>query len=226
MYRIFIILTVIGSVWGTNIIVNPSFEIWLDTLGVNLPFGWLSSELLYPGSATKDTNCNSGYYCVHLTGGDTMAFVSTVTVVRPGFSYEFAGYAFVPSAVGGSFVIQFLTMLGNPLGSPVLIPLYYSSGYRRYSRWVTAPDSAMFVSVSCVSLPGVSIYVDDVTLEDTAIVSVNEEEKTIFYPSINRKVVTTTAPRRVFSSATVFDALGRRVRHQVLQPGVYFLIER
>lgn len=83
--------------------------------------------------------------------------------MRAGFHYKFFGYARVPGFLAGSFVFQFLGLMGNPIGSPQLIPVYYSNGYRHYSPWATAPDSAIFLSVSCMSLPSAQIDVDDDT---------------------------------------------------------------
>ncbi len=69
-------LLAVAPVQALNIIPNPSFEYWIDTLGVHLPLGWLTSEPLHPGSAVKSTESHTGSYCVKLMGGDTAAFVS------------------------------------------------------------------------------------------------------------------------------------------------------
>ncbi len=83
--RLALLLWALGGIVFTadalNILPNPSFEFWMDTIGVHLPVGWLSSELRYPGSAVKDSLSNSGNYCVHLIGGDTSAFITTATLV-------------------------------------------------------------------------------------------------------------------------------------------------
>ncbi len=212
-----------GLAGAVNILPNPSFEVWLDTLGVNMPMGWLTSELLHPGSALKDTNCNTGNYCLRLVGGDTIAFATSLTIVRTGFSYEFAGYANVVGILGGSFVLEFLSLLGNPVGSPQLIPVYFSNGYRRYSRWITAPDSAVFLSVSCICLPEAEVYFDDVTVDDTTVTGIEERSKEVFPPRTLKKLIVFGRQRINPKQDAVFDVSGRVMRSGRLSDGVYFL---
>ncbi|MCX7732654.1 MAG: hypothetical protein N2248_05780 [candidate division WOR-3 bacterium] len=218
------LLTCFSLSGAVNILPNPSFEIWLDTLGVNMPLGWLTSELTRSGSAVKDTNCNTGVFALRLNGGDTVAFATSVTVVRSGLSYEFSGYADVPGIVSGGFVLQFLTLRGGLIGSPQLVPVYYSNGYRRYSRWVTAPDSAFFLSVSCIALPGGSVYFDDVTVEDTSLAGIHQQENAGFSRRQVRKLAV-AGTSRFEPGYRVYDVLGRRVLGPV-RNGVYFLIPR
>lgn len=221
MRIITLFLMVFSLAAAVNILPNPSFEVWLDTLGLNMPFGWLTSELTHPGSAQKDTGSHTGLYALKLTGGDTIAFATAVAVVRSGLSYEFAGHAAVPGPLGGGFVLQFLTLLGTPVGTPQLIPVYYSPGYRRYSRWVTAPDSAFFLSVSCVALPGGSVYFDDVTVEDTSLLGIRQQETgRSFHLRVSKLVA--PVPFGSAPEARLYDVLGRRVYGRK-RAGVYFL---
>lgn len=212
----------VGLVPAANILPNSSFEDWL----FGMPVGWLTSELLYPGSAVQDTISNTGMYSVKLAGTDTAAFVGTTVAVTPGRSYYFSGYALVPGALGGSFVLLFLTATGDTLGNPELLPVYYSgSGYREYTTWVTAPDSAAGIGVGFATLSGLEANVDDMTLDDTTSVG------TVESPVRPRAV--SSHPRRVLSvggamvqpgtAAPVHDALGRRVAGRP-RSGVYFVM--
>jgi hypothetical protein len=151
-----------------NILPNPGFEVWLDTIGINLPLGWLTSEITHPGSATKSTEAHAGDFCVQLLSPDTVSFLTTTTLVRPGAAYDFTGYGKTSSVLGGSFVIAWLALLGGPVGTPVVIPVYRSNDYREYTRRVYAPDSALFCVVSLASLPGATVLGDDVTLDTVA----------------------------------------------------------
>lgn len=218
----FFLLVCVSLTGAVNILPNPSFEIWLDTLGVNMPLGWLTSEFIRPGTAVKDTNSHTGIFALRLNGGDTVAFATSVTVVRSGFSYEFCGYANVPGIVSGGFVLQFLTLRGGVIGTPQLIPVYYSNGYRRYSRWITAPDSAFFLSVSCIALPGGSVYFDDVTVVDTSLTGIHEQKKGGFRHRQVRKLAG-AGTLRSGSGFIVYDVLGRKVLGPV-RNGVYFLV--
>lgn len=221
------VLALAGPLPATNILLNSSFEFWFG----GVPIGWLSSELLYPGSAVQDSGSNSGTYCVKLAGGDTAAFVSTATVVRAGYSYNFSGFVRVPGLLGGSFVLQFLSLQGGGVGSPELLPAYYSGeSYREYTRWVTAPDSAVLLSVSFATLPSVAAYVDDVTLDDTTLAGVEEErEKGIEgvrerETNVRKVVGLWAGPERAGSGVQLYDPLGRRVAGRPARGGVYFVI--
>ncbi len=192
-----------------------------------MPLGWLTSEFLYPGSALRDTLSNSGNYCLQLVGSDTVAFASSMTVVRPGFHYNFSGFAQVVGGLGGSFMLQFLTMLGNPVGTPQLIPVYRSNGYREYSRWVTAPDSAVFLSVFCLALPGAVVCFDDVTLEDTTLLGNEEGVSPVGERIAGREKLTILNGKcRRLTEGVVYDVLGRRQTGELLGGGVYFYRDR
>ena len=223
--RIVVVLVCLAVVAGplpaTNILLNSSFESWL--FGVPVP--WLTSELLYPGSAVQDSNSNTGDYCVKLSG-DTAAFVGTLAIVTPGRSYEFSGYARVPGVLGGSFLLAFLSLQGDTLGLPELLPVYYSgTTYRQYTRWVTAPESAAGIAVSFASLAGLEAYIDDVTLDDTTSGAIAES------PALPRRV--DSRPRKILSiagsrdhaatAAPLYDPLGRRVAASA-RSGVHFVL--
>jgi hypothetical protein len=209
-----------GILPAENILLNSSFESWL----FGVPFGWLTSELLYPGSAVQDSSSNTGTYCVKLSGADTAGFVGTVAIVTPGRSYEFSGYARVPGVLGGSFVLAFLSSSGDTLGFPDLLPAYYSdSSYRQYTRWVTAPESAAVLAVSFATLAGMEAYVDDVTLDDTTSGAIADSRALPQrFDSRLRKIVSIAGPHdRV--DASFYDPLGRRVAARA-GSGVYFAV--
>ncbi len=147
-----------------NILPNPSFETWLDTIGVNMPLGWVTSELTRPGSAARTFTAHSGNYAVELSSADTAAYITSTTLVRSGASYDFSGYIETNSLVGGSFVVTWLSLFGGLVGTPTLIPVTRNTSYHEYLRRVTAPDSAVFAVVLFASLPGATVDVDDVTL--------------------------------------------------------------
>jgi hypothetical protein len=229
------VLALAGVLPAANILPNPSFEYWLG----NTPVGWLTSEPLFPGTALQDSNSHTGVYCVKLVGGDTSAFMSSATIVRAGYNYEFSGFVRVPGVLGGSFVLQFTTLLGGAVGTPELLPVYYSgSSYREYTRWVAAPDSATFLTVSIATLPNVTVYVDDVTVEDTTVAGMSEgrekgNERVRERGAGVRKVVGLwadaeragrtlgTVPMR---GQSLFDPLGRRVAGRPARGGVYFVM--
>lgn len=163
-----LILCTFQLISAQNILPNPGFEIWLDTIGVNLPLGWVTSEITHPGSAVKSADSHTGSFSIELVSPDTFAFATTTTLIRSGSSYDFTGYAKTGSVLGGSFLVSWLGLLGSPIGTPVAVPVYRSTGYREYSRRVTAPDSAFFCVVAFASVLGATVQVDDVTLDTLA----------------------------------------------------------
>lgn len=190
-----------------------------------MPLGWFTSEFGHPGSAVKDSNSHSGNFALRLAGGDTVAFATSATIVREELSYEFAGYAYVPGFIGGGVMLQFLNSRGGLIGTPVVIPVGHSSDYRLYSRWVTAPDSAFFLSVTCLAMPSGEVYFDDVTVDDTSRMGLRQPEggKRVWE---NRRVRKLVAPLTgtVQTQARFYDVLGRKVEGLLPARGVYFVI--
>lgn len=214
----------VGLSGAANIIVNPSFETWV----AGMPLGWLSSNPLRPGSAAQDSGSHTGTWCVRLESADTVAFVTSATVVRAGYSYGFAGWVRVPGVLGGSFVLQFTQLDATPVGSPVLILAVYSgSEYREYTRQVTAPDSAVFLSVTFGTLAGLVAYIDDVTLEDTTIAALTEpgQAATPTRTSPVRKLASIGGDFGVPDGCDLFDATGRRLAARPGR-GVFFAVPR
>uniref|UniRef100_A0A7C6A9S9 T9SS type A sorting domain-containing protein n=1 Tax=candidate division WOR-3 bacterium TaxID=2052148 RepID=A0A7C6A9S9_UNCW3 len=239
---LFIVILCLSLASGQNILLNPSFEIWLDTLGVNLPLGWFTSEINFPGSATKTTDAHSGNFALKLVGGDSIAFATTTSIVRANNQYDFRGWCKCVSYVGGSFVINWLTILGNPVGIPTILPISFSTNYRNYTRSVTAPDSAVFVVVTVAALPQATIYVDDVTLD--SITTGLEEDRLsksdylIIQPNPfkNKTMIYVSNPG---SELKIYDLTGKLVKsisflrnyflwdgsdntNILLKPGIYF----
>jgi hypothetical protein len=210
-----------GVLPAANILPNSSFEDWL----LGMPVGWLTSELIYPGSAVQDTISNTGTYSVKLTGTDTAAFVGTTVAVTPGRSYYFSGYALVPGTLGGSFVLLFLNAQGDTLGNPELLLAYYSgSEYREYTTRVTAPDSAAGIAVAFATLAGLEANVDDVTLDETTFVDI--AEPAVLPPAASarpRKLLCLDGSSCPTTTGPLFDPLGRRAAG-LPRRGVYFVL--
>ncbi len=212
--------------WAENILPNPSFEIWLDTIGIHMPFGWLTSEILRSGSAVKSSSAHTGQFCVNLLASDTIAFVTTTALVRPGASYLFSGWAKTQNPLPGSFTLQFLTILGNPIGNPILLPVYFSTNYREYRTWVTAPESAFFLVCALITAPNTNTFVDDVTLDDTSYHAITEGKKNfsllpLLSSSSNLKF---SLEKGENVSLAIYNLLGeeiRRVELGFLPPGSY-----
>lgn len=157
-----------------NVLLNSSFEFWLDSLGVRMPFAWYTSETSDSGSAVRVLDPHSGIYALKLNGTDTSAYAFTVSLALAGHNYRFSGWCKSSSFLAGSFIITWLNFSQQLVGNPILIPIYRSTTWRQYTQIVQCPDSAVLVNVNIVALPYISLTVDDVTLTDTVLASIEE----------------------------------------------------
>jgi hypothetical protein len=222
--KVVLLLLVAAPAWGQNLIMNSSFEYWL----FGSPVGWLTSNSVAESSVVQDTNANTGTYCALLAGSDTSAFVITTTIVRAGYSYAFSGFCRVPGILPSSFILQFTTLLAGPIGNPTIIPVIYSgSRYREYDRWITAPDSSVFLLVTFATLPHATAYLDDVTLDDTTLTGITEPGSAPSVPPqpmVRKLVVPASSVLFPPAGSAVYDLLGRNVSG-CLRPGIYFVVE-
>lgn len=228
-----------------NLILNSSFEIWLDSMGVRMPFGWYTSEASDSGSAVRTTDAHSGIYALKLTGSDTMAYASTITYCQVGRNYYFSGWAKSTAFIAGSFIITWLKLSQEPVTDPVIIPIFRRTSYYNHTRIVQAPDSAIMVNINVVAFPGVTIYVDDVTLRDTVLVGVEENHYPLsadhsslkVYPNPAQNHLTIRLPQSAnCTEIKIFDGTGQivkvekfkglkeqRISLDGIKSGIYFL---
>ncbi|MCX7784877.1 MAG: T9SS type A sorting domain-containing protein [candidate division WOR-3 bacterium] len=221
-----------------NILLNSSFEIWLDSLGIQMPFAWFTSEATDSGSATRTTNAHSGLFAIKLTGSDTSAFATTISIVSPQTYYYFSGWCKTQSFAAGAFIITWLKLSQQPAGTPTIIPIYYSNTYRNYNAVLQAPDSAIFVNVTVGTLPYLTIYVDDVTLSDTALTGIEEQPEIKNKEMIGLNISPTPCQNYTFIryntselsqiSLSLYDIRGRLIKELISkikhpQNGIYLL---
>lgn len=244
--RIFFLVFLIAAllvpaVSAQNVILNSSFEFWLDSLGVRMPFAWFTSEASDSGSAVRVIDPHSGIYALKLNGSDTLAYALTASIAFSGHNYVFAGWCKSNSLIAGSFIITWLNLSQQIVGNPVIVPIYRSTNWQRYSQIVQCPDSANIVNVNVIALPTISLTVDDVTLTDTVLAGIQEKTychrkpATIIYPNPAPGIIhieTDNAP--VFIE--MYDVKGRRADIQTqnethgfkidarhLPSGIYFV---
>jgi len=226
-----------------NLILNSSFELWLDSLGVRMPFGWYTSEASDSGSAVRTTDMHSGIYALRLTGSDTLAYAMTITYCQAGHNYYFSGWAKSPSFIAGSFIITWLKLSQQPIMDPVIIPILLHTSYHNFTQIVQAPDSAILVNVDVVALPGVTLFADDVTLRDTVLTGVEEYRYPLsadrlplkLFPNPTKSVLNIEYPNKV-NQIELFDITGKilqNINHPEMQnrtidvsglkDGIYFI---
>jgi hypothetical protein len=226
-----------------NMLLNSSFEIWFDSMGIRMPFAWYTSEANDSGSATRTTDMHTGIYALKLTGGDTLAYAMTLSLCTAGNNYYFSGWTKSTSFIAGSFVITWLKLSQQPLMDPVIIPILRNTSYHNYTQMVQAPDSAVLVNVDVVALPGITIYVDDITLSDTVLTGIEEKhypqtadrQSLNIFPNPTKSVVNISCPSSI-NQIELFDVTGKiiqKINHprtnmltldvRNFKDGVYFL---
>lgn len=240
-YASFFILSSTAN--ASNILLNSSFELWLDSVGIRIPFGWYTSEPQDSGSATRTTDMHSGIYAVKLTGSDTSAYATTLSICVPGRYYYFSAWSKSTSLIAGSFIITWLKLSQQPVTDPVIIPIFWNTSYHNYTQMLQAPDSTVLVNVSIVTLPYITIFIDDVTLSDTVLSGVEENRFPLstdptrlkIYPNPASHILWVNYPYDI-KSIEFFDIAGnwvktirlpgiknRAVDISELKAGVYFL---
>jgi Secretion system C-terminal sorting domain len=224
-----------------NVLLNSSFELWLDSMGIRMPFAWYTSEATDSGSALRVLDPHSGIYALGLNGSDTLAYALTASIGFAGHNYVFSGWCKSNSILAGSFIITWINLSQQLVGDPVIIPIYRSTAWRQYIQIVQCPDSAILVNVDVVSLPTISITVDDVTLTDTVLAALDENQiSTInnpikIYPNPCQNLLTieTPAPSTSFAVYNIEGKLinvipqndnGRfKINTEQLSNGIYFI---
>ncbi len=177
MKKYFFVLIIIwcSIASAQNILLNSSFELWLDSVGIRIPFGWYTSEPQDPGTAIRVMDPHTGIYAMQLNGSDTSAYAVTLSICFPGRYYNFSGWCKSNSLIAGTFIITWLKLSSQPVTDPVIIPIYRSTAWRQYTQLLQCPESTALVNVNIVTLPYISITVDDVTLTDTTLSGIEEK---------------------------------------------------
>jgi hypothetical protein len=239
-----IILSISPIARAQNIILNSSYELWLDSLGIRIPFGWYTSEPTDSGTAVRIADPHTGIYALQLNGSDTSAYAITLSICFTSHHYNFSGWCKSNSIIAGSFIITWLSLSQQLVGNPVIIPIYRSTSWHQYTQMVQAPDSAVLVNINIVTLPHIAITVDDVTLTDTTITAVEQENRhEVFgstltvYPNPAKTFFNIGLPLSANrSSLKIFDVTGKLIKefnslsaeeNKIsligVSPGIYFM---
>ncbi|MCS7258541.1 MAG: hypothetical protein NZ601_04160 [candidate division WOR-3 bacterium] len=229
-HKLVLVLFVIFAITpliGQNLVINSSFEFWLDTLGILMPFGWLTSGLTNPLTATRSTDAHSGLYALrlHSINLETLGFATTYSLVNGMRSYVFHGYVKTNSPIAGSFVFTWHTISLETLGMPVVVPIYRTQNWSLIRRMLNSPDSAQLISINVLAAPNALLLVDDITLIDSTIAAINEQGKISMAKQENTFMCKN---KKLFlKNCSVYDHLGRKlnITNTPLSSGIYFIQE-
>ena len=223
-----------------NMLLNSSFELWIDSVGIRMPFAWYTSEANDSGSATRTTDMHTGIFALKLTGSDTLAYAMTLSLCTTGHNYCFSGWTKSTSFIAGSFIITWLKLSQEPLMDPVIIPILRNTSYHNYTQIVQAPDSAVLVNVDVIVLPDVTINVDDITLRDTVLTGIEESRVPLsagrkpleIYPNPTKHILNVIS-QVPMTDVKLYDVSGMLVNHNTIsnhsidisgfKAGIYFV---
>lgn len=206
-----------------NILPNPGFEDWIDTLGVQMPAGWFTSAIIDSNSAYKSTHFHGGSYSLALANpGTAMGFGTTRLSIVGGTHYDFSMFYDVPALNGaGAILLIELDDGDSTVGEHVQV-LTYSSGWSQYSTGFDAHPAAVSIDV-VLSTASDTIFFDDGILDGEPGTGVNERGPIRalantpllrISPNPCREMVTIVAVpgQPGGSELKIYDASGRFVR--------------
>lgn len=175
------LLVVVGLFGATvcqsaNLLINPGFETWIDTLGIQMPLGWGTSGLIDPNSAYKSTHAHSGSFSIALgQTGLTPGFATTAALIVGGTHYDLSAWYDIPAFLGSGTVslIQFDSndsVVGSDLGF-----LPFTMGWTQYTLGIDAEASAV---LALLLFTGVSdtVFLDDAVFDGEPGTGVNERK--------------------------------------------------
>ena len=161
---------------SVNLLINPGFETWIDTLGIQMPLGWATSGLVDPNSAYRSTRAHSGSFSLALgQTGSTPGLATTAAFIVGGTHYDLSVWYDIPAFIGSGTVslTQFDSndsMVGSDLGF-----LPFTMGWTQYTLGIDAEPGAV---LAVLLFTGVSdtAFLDDAVFDGEPGTGVNERK--------------------------------------------------
>lgn len=159
---------------SVNLLQNSGFELWFDSLGVEIPEGWVTSTFFDSGSAYKSPHAYNGNYSIALGKTVTIqGFATSLVPIVGGTHYDFSLWLDIPGLMGvGMFRIQRLDINDSIVGSNIMNS-FHTSGWEQYQLGIDAESSAVWALVSLLALEDTT-YFDDVILDGEPGTGVSE----------------------------------------------------
>jgi len=205
-----------------NILSNPGLEEWHDTLSVQMPIGWFTSEKYSAGTATRSTNVHTGSYAISLTTLDmnNVGCIQRLDIpVSGGKKYNFSLYHICTSFGGGAMI--YIAEI-SPSDTQLLLnaDFFSNTTWTLFDTNFTTATNTVAVSFSCVNMSlsyGLSLYIDDINLSRISGVNENyksEDMRLETYPNISTHFtnIKYSLPERTNVSLGIYDLTGRCVK--------------
>jgi hypothetical protein len=208
---------------GANILPNPGFENWFDTLSVQMPVGWITTAILDQGSAYRSTRVHGGSYSLALGTTPVCQGVATTPVaVVGGTHYDFSFYYNIPSLTGTAMVILAEIDSGDSIVAQHLQLLSHTFAWSQFSLGFNAHPVAVYFDLVFTSLVD-TIFLDDGNLDGQSGTGVDEEVRKDSgavtplllvspNPCIGSTRIVATAEPGELGRVSIYDVSGRLVR--------------
>jgi len=202
-------LLLIGSVSEcANILPNPGFENWVDTVGVQMPLPWLTTAILDSAGAYKSSNAHSGSYSLALAMSESLPGAATTAVlIEGGTHYDFSMY-YATSSFGSAGIIVLVESDADSNLVEHLQMLSYTPSWSQVSMGFNAHPSALLLTILLTSLSE-TIFFDDGVLDGLPGTGVNER---IAAGSTRDPLVLNVSPNPCRGSVRIVVALGETAR--------------
>ena len=208
---------------AANILPNPGFENWFDTLSIQMPVGWLTTAPLDPNSAYRSTRAHSGSYSLALgTTSGYQGVATTAVMVVGGTHYDFSFYYNIPSWVGIAMVILAEVDSGDSIVAQHLQLLSNTFAWSQFTLGFDAHPAAVIFDVVFTSLVD-TVFIDDGNLDGQSGTGVDEWVRRSSpsvtpillispNPCIGGVRIVATAGKDEYARVSIYDVSGRPVK--------------
>lgn len=161
---------------AVNLLQNSGFELWFDSLGVQVPEWWVTSAFFDSGSAYRSSNAYSGNYSIALGKTITLqGFATSLVPIVGGTHYDFGLWLDIPGLMGvGLFQIQQLDANDSIVGSNT-VNSFHTSGWVQRQLGIDAESTAVWALISLLALEDTTFF-DDVIFDGEPGTGVNERK--------------------------------------------------
>jgi hypothetical protein len=147
-----------------NILPNPGFEDWVDTVGVEMPLPWITTAILDSAGAYKSTNAHGGSYSLALAMAESLPGAATTAIlIEGGTHYDFYMYYTVSSLASAGIIVLVESDADSNLVEHLQM-LSYTPGWSQVSMGFDAHPSAILLTILLTSLSE-TIFFDDGVLD-------------------------------------------------------------
>lgn len=208
---------------AVNLLQNPGFETWFDSLGVQVPEWWVTSAFVDSGSAYRSNHAYSGNYSIALGKTVTIqGFAISLVPIVGGTHYDFSLWLDIPALMGiGSFHITQLD-INDSIVDFNMTNSFHTTDWMRYAWAMDAHPNAVWALVTLSAVEDTTFF-DELTLDGEPGTGVSERKS--IHTVLNAPILKISpnpcrGPARILAvlgqpgcgEIRIFDTSGRSVR--------------